>query len=215
MKQCKKCLVIKEESENFFEFRNDTKKFRNICRKCRNSQQQEYNLLHRDEICNKLNSRPYDHQSRVRDRQRSNKYYLNNTEKVKQNVKQFKKDNPKYMSEWRKAKIQKDSGFRLRNNISSAISLALKKNNSNKKRRSCLKFLEYSIQELKNHLENQFDANMSWDNYGSYWHIDHIYPQSKLPYTSMHDDNFKKCWALSNLRPLEAKANIKKGAKIQ
>ena len=28
----------------------------------------------------------------------------------------------------------------------------------------------------------------------------------------MSDDNFKKCWALENLRPLAAKLNIKEGA---
>ena len=60
---------------------------------------------------------------------------------------------------------------------------------------------------------------MSWDNWGPYvkdnktWQIDHIIPQSKLVYTSMEDDNFKKCWALENLRPLESIENIKKGNK--
>jgi hypothetical protein len=27
----------------------------------------------------------------------------------------------------------------------------------------------------------------------------------------MEDDNFKKCWALSNLRPLDAKQNLMDG----
>lgn len=55
---------------------------------------------------------------------------------------------------------------------------------------------------------------MNWDNWGAYWHIDHIYPVSLLPYSSMEEDNFKRCWALDNLRPLEKIANIKKGNKI-
>jgi hypothetical protein len=68
---------------------------------------------------------------------------------------------------------------------------------------------------------------MNWNNYGIYytnlwndndpstwvWNIDHIIPQSKLPYTSMEDDNFKKCWALDNLRPYSAKQNIIDGNK--
>ena len=60
----------------------------------------------------------------------------------------------------------------------------------------------------RQHIERQFDDNMNCNNYGIYWHIDHIIPQSCLPYTSMEEDNFKKCWALNNLRPLEAKLNI-------
>lgn len=75
------------------------------------------------------------------------------------------------------------------------------------------------MQELKAHLEKQFEPWMSWDNYGAAstdmktWQIDHIVPQSKLSYTAMTDDNFQKCWALSNLRPLESFENIKKSNK--
>jgi hypothetical protein len=43
------------------------------------------------------------------------------------------------------------------------------------------------------------------------WNIDHIIPQSDLIYASMEDENFKKCWALSNLRPYSAKQNILDG----
>jgi 5-methylcytosine-specific restriction endonuclease McrA len=58
---------------------------------------------------------------------------------------------------------------------------------------------------------------MNWDNYGKYnkdkmtWQIDHKIPQSKLPFKSFDDDNFRKLWALDNLQPLETVANIKKG----
>lgn len=45
------------------------------------------------------------------------------------------------------------------------------------------------------------------------WNIDHIIPQSDLPYTSMKDENFKICWSLNNLRPYSAKQNIEEGAK--
>jgi len=43
--------------------------------------------------------------------------------------------------------------------------------------------------------------------------IKYIIPQTKLLYTSMEDDNFKKCWAINNLRPLSSKANFLKGHK--
>lgn len=61
---------------------------------------------------------------------------------------------------------------------------------------------------------------MTWDNYGRYnsnkqtWQIDHIIPQSLLPYDSFSHPNFQKCWALENIRPLETVANIKKGNKV-
>ena len=36
----------------------------------------------------------------------------------------------------------------------------------------------------------------------------------KLPFESMDEPNFQKCWALENLQPLEASENIRKGNKV-
>lgn len=44
--------------------------------------------------------------------------------------------------------------------------------------------------------------------------IDHIIPQSALLYNSLEHPNFLKCWALENLRPLDARENILKRNKI-
>ena len=135
---------------------------------------------------------------------------------------QQKKDFVAYKKEWRRLnkntenkkyrdRITNDVSFRLRKNVSRAINRALKKLCSNKSA-SIMQYLNYSMDELKKHLENQFDDKMSWTNYGIYWHIDHIVPQSCLSYMTMADDNFRKCWALDNLRPLDAKSNMLEGA---
>ena len=58
---------------------------------------------------------------------------------------------------------------------------------------------------------------MNWKNYGNklgYWNIDHFYPDSSFDYKSVEDEEFQKCWALENLRPMEWIENIKKGKKI-
>ena len=122
----------------------------------------------------------------------------------------------------RKQRWLNDVNFRLRKLISSTIGNALKSFKCNKNNRSITNFLPYSISELIFHIENLFEPWMNWQNHGKIdlktwndddqstwkWNIDHIIPQYHLPYTSMEDDNFKKCWALSNLRPLSAKQNI-------
>lgn len=72
----------------------------------------------------------------------------------------------------------------------------------------------YGLPDLMSHLELQFDQFMTWENYGSYWHVDHIIPRSFFKYETAEDPEFKKCWALSNLQPMEAIANIKKGNRI-
>ena len=69
----------------------------------------------------------------------------------------------------------------------------------------------YVLKDLIKHLENLFDKNMNWDNYGNYWSIDHIKPQSLFNFTSTEEQSFKDCWALDNLQPLEKITNIRKG----
>ena len=60
-----------------------------------------------------------------------------------------------------------------------------------------------------------FNDKMTWDNYGEYWHIDHIKPQSLFNFESFEDDEFKECWALDNLQPLSAEENRKKSNKYR
>ena len=40
--------------------------------------------------------------------------------------------------------------------------------------------------------------------------IDHIKPRSLFKYKKPENKEFKECWALNNLQPLEKIANIKK-----
>lgn len=74
--------------------------------------------------------------------------------------------------------------------------------------------VSYSKEDLRRHLERQFTKGMSWDNYGTYWHIDHIVPVSSFNITGPECDEFKACWALTNLRPLKAEENLSKGDRI-
>ena len=72
------------------------------------------------------------------------------------------------------------------------------------------KILNYTMEDLKLHLESKFDDKMTWENYGSYWEIDHIVPLAAFVFTSYEDEDFKKCWSLKNLQPLEKSLNRSK-----
>ena len=164
-------------------------------------------------------------------------YRANNKEKIKVLGADYRKNNPNHNKEYRKNnkeqvkqlkrkyvnnKYRTDPNFRLRINLSRSINYTLKNNNSSKNKQSIMSFIPYTIQQLKDHLEKQFEPWMSWDNQGKYdlktwndtdsttwtWQIDHSISQSSLPYASMTDNNFQKCWALENLRPLSAKQNV-------
>jgi hypothetical protein len=120
--------------------------------------------------------------------------------------------NPEYRRMWQKRKEALDPSFKIRRRVSTAI----RKHLTNKNNTSIFKYLPYSAEELKRHLESMFEPWMNWDNYGSSpgcWSIDHVKPQSKLPYTSYDDPNFHECWALENLQPMRHIDNMKKGNK--
>ena len=62
---------------------------------------------------------------------------------------------------------------------------------------------------LKEHLESQFIDGMGWDNRVE-WHIDHIIPLSSA---KTEDELYRLCH-YTNLQPLWAEDNLKKGNKF-
>lgn len=102
--------------------------------------------------------------------------------------------------------------FKLNRNMRSRINNSLRSNGS-KNGRKWEGLVGYSTQELKKHLEKQFIPGMTWENYGE-WHIDHIIPVSAFNFSKPEDIDFKRCWALKNLRPLWASDNISKNDRL-
>lgn len=120
-------------------------------------------------------------------------------------------------AEWRKRNWDKVYAKRCEpfNKIAGIIrcrtSSEIKKHLGNKKTKS-IKLLGCSIEYLKSHLESKFYGEMCWENYGSYWHIDHIRPCSSFDLSKKEEQ--EKCFHYSNLQPLTAKENLKKGSKF-
>lgn len=236
--ECVDCLTIKSINEFDVSTKiNDKIYYRNRCHICflslrtkyrkENNQQNiiykinnkdvllEYNkkyYINNKDKCQKLNKKNYiKYKEEGRLLKYSRKHAEKNREKINSSARTFYKK-----------KRKEDIGFRINSDISRAIRSYLTKNGGSKNNKSCKKYLSFNFQELKLHLESLFESWMNWNNRGKYnsktwddnniltwtWNIDHIIPQSKLPYISMEDDNFKKCWALENLRPLSAKQNI-------
>jgi hypothetical protein len=134
------------------------------------------------------------------------------------------------INEKNKKKRSSDPILKLRQNISSTINKMLNSKGETKRGASMTQYLNWTIKDLLSHLESLFSHPnnlkdgkvwMGWHNHGAYkaethdtnptWNIDHIIPQSDLPYSSMKDENFKICWSLENLRPLDAYLNILDG----
>lgn len=77
------------------------------------------------------------------------------------------------------------------------------------------KYCGYTLAALRERLEAQFRDGMTWENRGTMWDIDHIKPLAAFFTPSFDCDEFREAWALSNLRPLEKKANRAKHARLE
>ena len=103
------------------------------------------------------------------------------------------------------------SGYILRKRISTRIRNAIVNGHAIKERRT-LELTGCTIEQLKTHLESQFNARMTWANYGRAWHIDHIMPCASFDLTD--EAQQRQCFHFSNLRPMWAKANLRKSDTI-
>lgn len=188
MKTCSKCKIEKEESE----FYKDKSKKDGLCSYCR--------------ICH--NERTKIYFRTVNGKKYLKEYVKRNSEKSKGYKKKYsqKSSSKNLRNEWFKKRRIVDAKFKLDMNMATAIGTALK----GKKASSAWKDLTgYTIESLMKHLENKFESWMNWNNYGK-WHVDHIKPKSLFKYETAEDSEFKKCWALENLQPLEATKNMSK-----
>jgi len=169
----------------------------------------EYDSLHREEIAQY--HREWYKRKKKKVLEASKKYYQENKTRVQIRHRKYNKDNKEklqqYKGEWQKKKRKIDPRYRLNANMGRAIWYSLKNKKNGQKWESLVK---YSLDDLISHLSKKFDERMSWNNYGEYWAVDHIKPQSLFFFSSHSDEEFKNCWDINNLQPLEKIENIKK-----
>ncbi len=226
-KRCKRCGRIKYLSEF-----TENKKCKNgrsgSCKKCSNENHRKWNAKNREktrERCRKQYAKyPEMERERCRKWRAEHREYIKevyrkgmieNAERIRDRCRKWQARNPEKTKASQKkanAKIRNTPKGKLNLNIRSGIWRSIR---GEKCWRHWEDLVQYTIDQLKRHLEKQFTSEMTWENYGSYWHIDHKIPISAFNFGKPEDFDFKQCWALKNLRPLEARENIIKNAKIE
>lgn len=205
-KTCIKCEETKD-LEHFY-FNKSKGKHENSCKKCVKSRaKKRYKGLDqkgKEELLREARERGKAYRESGREKEVKDKWREENKEKVREYKRRYH-----HSKKAKERRRQPDNV--LRESVSNLVRYALRQVADGKKTKSTFDALPYSPQDLKEHLESLFEEGMSWENYGE-WHIDHIIPQSALPYSSLDDENFQKCWALDNLQPLWASDNISKSS---
>lgn len=133
---------------------------------------------------------------------------------------------PKKTPEQRRAKISTTRRKSYATNTQFKISILLRQRFQNalkrrgvKKITSVIKLTGCSLEQLRIHLESLWLPGMTWESYGTWrkgrpmtWHIDHISPCASFDLTDPEQQ--KACFNYTNLQPLWAVDNMKKGHRI-
>ena len=142
----------------------------------------------------------------------NSEYYKNNKDRKSEYAKKYVEENKQkvisYRKDYWKKRRKTDCVFRLTDNLRSRVSKAIKRNSKSK---GTLQLLGCNGLQFKEYLQKGFTKRMNWENYGSYWHVDHIGPLASFDMSKPKEQ--QKAFHFTNCQPLEAKENMSKSDK--
>jgi hypothetical protein len=110
--------------------------------------------------------------------------------------------------EYQKKKRKEDPFYRVKHNIRTRFTKLF---NGKIKCKHSLEALGCDLEFFKQYISEQFEPGMTWENYGhDTWHIEHIVP---LDAAKGDVERIYELWHYTNLRPMSAQENWKKGSK--
>lgn len=201
-KVCNKCNQNKPY-KSFVAIKNHIMNRRDTCRDCEKIERN--NLNGNTKKCQSCKE-TFDKSEFSSDNSRTDGLYGNCKNCKYKQDKSYKKSHPEQVKEASRKRME-NPHEKIAHNLRTRIGGLIKN-----KTKSTFEYLEMSKSDFKDWLEHQFDDNMTWENYGSYWQIDHVIPCASFDFTN--EDDIKKCFHWSNMQPLESKKNNSKSAKI-
>ena len=139
------------------------------------------------------------------------KYYIEHRDLELECNKKYRSDNKDKINENFKNRKKLDSNYKLVCNLRSRTSIGFKAQNVRKTNKT-FDLLGCSHSFFKNWIFYQLYGNMTLENYGSVWHIDHCIPIAS--FNLLDESEMKKCFNWINLRPMYWSENISKGDKL-
>lgn len=232
MRICTQCEVEKQETE----FNKKKSYYDGLdpwCRSCKHNKDKEAYKKNKDRVKAKASEYYYSNKTDILTRRKNDKtiqeynkqYKLENKDYIKEYNLQYREDtfeerqlykkeyrekNKDKIREYGRNKLKNDPLFKLAKKLRNRLRDYLKSNRNNFTKKSSSEYLGCSIEECKIYLENQFKEDMTWENHGSVWHIDHIIP---LSFAKTEDQLYLLCH-YTNLQPLFVLENLKKNNKI-
>jgi hypothetical protein len=224
MKETKTCTFCKQEKLKYIDFALVNKKnkpkpeVRSQCRICRSKVEMERRnkdeknreaYLARSKAWREVNKekvKQYHLDKKDENLQRFKEYRETNKEKIKLYKKDYsqKPENKAKRNEKARERKKVDEKFRIMSNIRTRIHNVLKQNKTD----TTDKLLGCNKTQLIQWLAYQLYDDLTWDNYGEVWHIDHVIPLAFFDLIDKRQQLLAFNW--SNLRPLYANKNLEK-----
>jgi hypothetical protein len=147
--------------------------------------------------------------NKIKRRKHQDKYDKIHAKQIAIYRKLYKENNREKLNAWlrqyRTKKFINDPIFKLTHNLRGRLAQAVK---NGWKSGSAIRDLGCSIEFLKQYIESKFYANMTWDNWGEVWELDHIKPLFRFDLTDR--EQFLIACNYKNLQPLTIEDHRKK-----
>lgn len=197
-KECDECKIVKP-IEKYRKYTNRENSYSKTCKTCLNEKDKQRKInLRKKKIetfivkCEKCNEEKV-----LKEFTKLKKFY-----KKKICLSCYPKFLTEQKREWSKKESQSNINYRLKKSLAARLRTVLIKNDTT------MNYIGCNIQYLREWFEYNFTEKMNWNNYGSYWSIDHIIPVCKFDLRI--EDEKLKCWNWSNLMPVTIKYNSSK-----
>ena len=200
MKKCTKCK-IDYPFILFHKNKNVKDGYSHTCKKCIKKHDAEHYNKNKEQILIQTKIWQSKNKEQILSYQKT--WYKENKNTITEYHEIYRKNNKEKISnlvkKWIKNKKETDPIYKSLSNIRNRIYQAIKKGKGIKSK-STLELLGCHIEELKLYLEQQFKPEMTWENHGIIWEIDHIKACANFDLTKLEEQ--KQCFHYTNLQPL-------------
>jgi hypothetical protein len=204
-KTCNSCHMHKPTTEFYVSYTTNLSiVYKSKCKECHKNHSIEYaknnphitrSIKKKYNLNNKEKIQEYYQNNKEKIQEYNKKYYSNPDNAIKQRN-QTKQNN--------KRRLKEDVHYKLIENLRHTLYAKLK----NSKSFSSQIYLGCDVKIYKSHLESLFYPEMTWENHGEIWEIDHIIPCALFDLTK--EEEQIKCFHYTNLQPLFKTTNIAK-----
>lgn len=204
-KKCSKCQTVKNICD-FHKWKYGTDGYRRECKECRRLETKSYYQKNKEQIKSTVSLYRKNNPKKIKELKE--KIYKRDKEKILLSNKIYRDNNKEKRNEYNRKRKLTDPIFKLKHLMNSRMRVFMKSHNITKNNKT-FEIIGCSPSVLKEYIENKFQSGMSWDNQGE-WHIDHIIPLS----SGKTEKEILMLCHYTNLQPLWAIDNIKKGSKL-